>query len=376
MKEMFVILLYYLFAHVESRGEESFNKYLLNLTIGQQRDYIPPAPFPPPYTHSKFVSSLRSYSSFPEASPTVIKTHYYKGDGVSGLFGSDYKSFFYKPKGHYDREYGQGLGTYGFSDRWGYRDERNWRLTTKAPYFHNKVPGSEMPLPAAAVLGAATAFGVYSLLPLFVYAPNPILSCNSTMINQIDVMYNDNIFTCVQGSIALSCPLTEEEKLQISRVKNSKLDEPFSDIEEANCEVKPLDCKNLVYTHPNLLCTNNTIVSIFDMLCESTFIRNHIGRFRIDKKPVLRCRQYTMYPPRIVLVPTRGPETTTRALESTTEKGTFEKAKDSAYEILMWTIGRSDLIKKEKTTKAPFTGSLAEYWEVPYLLTNSSDLYE
>jgi hypothetical protein len=36
---------------------------------------------------------------------------------------------------------------------WTENDERQWRATTKAPYFENKVPGLECTLPAAAVLG-------------------------------------------------------------------------------------------------------------------------------------------------------------------------------------------------------------------------------
>lgn len=36
---------------------------------------------------------------------------------------------------------------------WSSEDDRKWRSTTKAPYFANKVPGSEKVLPAAAVIG-------------------------------------------------------------------------------------------------------------------------------------------------------------------------------------------------------------------------------
>jgi hypothetical protein len=36
---------------------------------------------------------------------------------------------------------------------WSEIDEKNWRATTKAPYFENKVPGLGCTLPAAAVLG-------------------------------------------------------------------------------------------------------------------------------------------------------------------------------------------------------------------------------
>lgn len=36
---------------------------------------------------------------------------------------------------------------------WSESDERSWRATTQAPYFENKVPGSESYLPASAVVG-------------------------------------------------------------------------------------------------------------------------------------------------------------------------------------------------------------------------------
>jgi hypothetical protein len=42
---------------------------------------------------------------------------------------------------------------YGGRRRWDDDEERRWRRTTRAPYFENKAPGSEMILPAAAVLG-------------------------------------------------------------------------------------------------------------------------------------------------------------------------------------------------------------------------------
>lgn len=41
---------------------------------------------------------------------------------------------------------------------WEEEDERKWRATTQAPYFENKVPGSESYLPAAAVVGKKNQF--------------------------------------------------------------------------------------------------------------------------------------------------------------------------------------------------------------------------
>lgn len=51
---------------------------------------------------------------------------------------------------------GMGMGhSYGYSHRrsWNSEDDYRWRETTQAPYFDNKVPGSENYLSAAAVVG-------------------------------------------------------------------------------------------------------------------------------------------------------------------------------------------------------------------------------
>lgn len=37
--------------------------------------------------------------------------------------------------------------------QWSESEEKQWRATTQAPYFENKVPGSESYLPASAVVG-------------------------------------------------------------------------------------------------------------------------------------------------------------------------------------------------------------------------------
>ena len=36
---------------------------------------------------------------------------------------------------------------------WDEEDDKNWRATTKSPYFENKIPGENVTLPAAAVIG-------------------------------------------------------------------------------------------------------------------------------------------------------------------------------------------------------------------------------
>jgi hypothetical protein len=53
---------------------------------------------------------------------------------------------------------GYGWGSHNSHRRsWDSEEDRRWRATTKAPYFENKVPGSESYLPAAAVVGKINA---------------------------------------------------------------------------------------------------------------------------------------------------------------------------------------------------------------------------
>lgn len=54
--------------------------------------------------------------------------------------------------GHRNNYY-YGSSNYEERRRWSERDDRQWRATTQAPYFENKVPGGTSVLPAAAVLG-------------------------------------------------------------------------------------------------------------------------------------------------------------------------------------------------------------------------------
>lgn len=77
---------------------------------------------------------------------TYISNNYYGGSQYRSGFGSPFLTgalFF-----------GMGMhGGGGYGRSWNSENDRRWRSTTKAPYFENKVPGSEDYLPAAAVIG-------------------------------------------------------------------------------------------------------------------------------------------------------------------------------------------------------------------------------
>lgn len=391
--------------------------------------------------------SYFSHSSYPAGNPTVINNHYYNNNGRSGLYGSGHSSLFGGGYGgsYYGNSYNSGWGhrrynnnynSYGYGGRrWGYNDERNWRYTTRPSYFHNRVPGMGMALPAAAVLGAATAFGVYSLLPLNVPPGKPLLSCNTTMLNQIDMMFNDKIYTCVNGTIAFACPLTAEEKFNLTGVavpivstttmlpidsttiistttaflsttqesvsvlsdtttsvnNDTSTSAPDIDIrflednssttekptvkndtspsanDTAVCRPEKLTCLHVMEKSKyNLNCFNHTVLATSNMICNGTFTRNNTGEFKNETRIVLRCYNGYLDPSKEVLIPTSVPAT---AAESTT-KSSFQKFKDKAYGFLMWTIGRSDLVKDPiPTTTTP----KPEFWEIPFLQANSSN---
>lgn len=77
-------------------------------------------------------------------SDTYISRNFYGGyrSGVSFPFLS--RALFVEPAYRH-------LQTY--TSPWNSEDDRNWRKTTKAPYFENKLPGYEKYLPAAAIVG-------------------------------------------------------------------------------------------------------------------------------------------------------------------------------------------------------------------------------
>ena len=124
---------------------------------------------------------------------------------------------------------------------WSDEQDREWRSTTNAPYFENKQPGSESVLSAAAVVGAATAFGVYSLLPLNVPSGKPVLSCNATELQQTQINFNGTTYGCSIKIITMN----SEKSLECDKKKDSSI----------------------------IYCTNGTLIIKEDIFCpDTTFI--------------------------------------------------------------------------------------------------------
>jgi hypothetical protein len=105
------------------------------------------------------------------------------------------------------------------------------------------------------ISGAATAFGLTSLLPLNVPAHKPMMYCNSTGIAQTKIQLDDNIYSCENNSIAISCRRSYE---------NTIID---------TCLNKTMKC-DIVEGLDDLYCTNATLMSRSASVCNSTTILN------------------------------------------------------------------------------------------------------
>lgn len=82
---------------------------------------------------------------------TYISNNYYGGPRT-GFGGSPFlTSALFFNMGMRHNSYDRNSNAYNRS--WTSDEDYRWRQTTKAPYFENKLPGSESFLPAAAVIG-------------------------------------------------------------------------------------------------------------------------------------------------------------------------------------------------------------------------------
>ena len=83
-------------------------------------------------------------------------TKFYYGDtfGYKGLPDNSYIS-----KNDYRYKESSGfLISSLFNGRWNEEKDQQWRESTRAPYFENKLPESQKNLPASAVLGMLCSF--------------------------------------------------------------------------------------------------------------------------------------------------------------------------------------------------------------------------
>ena len=298
----------------------------------------PPAYNPNYAKQPSYNPGYQSNSYNPGGSYSNYKPNYGSSFGTNGLGGNTYIH-----NNYYGGRTGGGFGGSPFlmsalffgagmhsGYGWGHRrsfdqeDDRRWRATTKAPYFENKVPGSDNYLPAAAVVGAATAFGLVSLLPLNVPSNKPLMYCNNTDIAQSPIALDFNIYSCVNDSIAVSCPRILENSTIIDECLHKNM----------KCDVEK--------TSDNLYCSNGTLLSQSPIVCNSTTLQN--GTMLNETTTIINCYQGSV----AAALASSIPITITEApIVPTTERELSLTAKMHIF--FMRLVGKSDLVEKAQT---------------------------
>ena len=183
-------------------------------------------------------------------------------------------------------------------------------------------------MPAAAVVGAATAFGLASLLPLNVPVNKPLMYCNTTDIAQTQIKFEGNIYFCANNSIAISCPRSVLSD-------NTTFDECLSENKTLQCDLKD--------NVENVYCTNGTLLNREATMCNSTTMLN--GTNANETTPILNCYPGSLPENLAAFIPTEAPITTT------TEKQLSIGAKMHVFFLKL--IGKGDVLEKKATTISP-----------------------
>ena len=191
-------------------------------------------------------------------------------------------------------------------------------------------------MPAAAFLGAASAFGLASLLPLRVPIGKPLLSCNETYLNQTDIRLDGNLYECFNGTILVSCP----EQIVNSENKTNA----------ATCTNGKFACNLL--ENPQTNCSNATLSFQKDIFCNSTYYVN------VKNATELHCFFGTLDDSQVVYIPTANPLyfTTTMRPVTTTKKPLIKRMAYVVYSNILWGLGKPEL-PKQTTTETPISST-------------------
>lgn len=175
-------------------------------------------------------------------------------------------------------------------------------------------------------VGAASAFGITTLLPLNVPVEMPLMNCNETISAQIPVKLRGEIYSCgADNAILISCPRTTfgDRVFDECRSKNQKL-----------------PCDSVSVIGP-LFCENSTLYSVTPIVCESTsssaitFIAE--GTTMTVTETILNCF-YGQFPdPLASFVPTTE--------EPVTDKSLSLGAKIHVF--LLTIMGKNDVLNAE-----------------------------
>lgn len=168
-----------------------------------------------------------------------------------------------------------------------------------------------------------------TLLPLNVPADKPLLYCNVTGVAQTHVQLDENVYSCANQSIAISCPRT---------VENATTDV---------CTNTTMECDLKTGELETYYCTNATLLSRASLVCNSTTILN--GTNVNETTTILNCYRGSLPVKLASFIPTT---TTTEApITTTTEKQLSLGARIHIFFVKL--VGNGHIL--DTTTSAPTT---------------------
>lgn len=171
------------------------------------------------------------------------------------------------------------------------------------------------------MIGAATAFGLTSLLPLNVPFDKPLMYCNDTTIEQAQLKFDDIIYSCFNGKVATSCA-----RIVLLETTDFK------------CKNKMMECDlpDTGDTASDVYCSDGALMTRANIVCNSTF--SFTDEQSHDNIFVLECYS-GLYPAKLSsFIPT----TTTEAPTTTTTAKAFSLSAH-IHMILLDFIGHSDV---------------------------------
>ena len=239
---------------------------------------------------------------------------------------------------------GKGLHRiYGSSRILAQLEDFSWRDTTKAPYFENKIPGEELIIPAASVVGAATAFGLVTLLPLNVPPGKPLMYCNknSSEIAQALISFGQNIYQCNEGKF-LKTHISCFDAISTNETSSNSITGAPETNSKSECSAnKNSEGTDQIYSR------NETLFGTSNIFCNSTRLLKTSNL----KEPfnVLNCYEGSLYKSQASFIPTTT--STTAAPTTTTEKSLSFAAHTHLF--LLKLIGSADILKIPEKTATP-----------------------
>ncbi|CAG9798087.1 unnamed protein product [Chironomus riparius] len=224
-----------------------------------------------------------------------------------------------------------------FNGRWNQEKDRKWRESTRAPYFENKIPGNQEKIPASAIVGAAKAFGLVSLLPLNVPPGKPLMYCGNTDLIQSQIRINkEATYVCNNAKIEISCKKSFENQL------------------DHGCKNEVMQCDLQYGVAGAIYCSQDTLFSKNHIFCDTTAT--------VDRKDlnetmtIVNCYKGQLPKSQASFVPTTTSTTEHSYFNifTTTPKPLSFKA--NLHVFLINLIGKSDALETTTPDVYPFTG--------------------